>query len=361
MEDYYKILGIEKTANEEDIKKAYRKLAHQYHPDKSGGDSAKFKKLNEAYQILSNQEKRSQYDRFGRVFDGPTGSPFGNGSSGGFGFNFDARGFEDLGGFSDIFDAFFEGMGVKKKKRTYNRGSDIELIQEITLEDSYRGLTKKVSLPTLLKCSECAGVGHAPGSKFINCSACDGQGEVRETRNTFFGSFSQVKACAKCFGSGQVPEKICRACSSMGRVKGNREINVNILSGISDGQIIKVAGAGEAGERGAEAGDLYVRVRVKPHNRFDRKGDDLYTVTEVNLLDVLLGTPIDIKTISGEDIKFTIAPGSSLKEKLKISGEGMPRLGSKSRGDLYLALDVRVPKNLSAKAKKLLDDLRGEV
>ena len=319
MDDYYKILEINKNASEEEVKKAYRRLAHQHHPDRPGGNAEKFKKINEAYQILSNKEKRTQYDRFGKTFSAEGGSPFG------WEFGFDPGNFEDLGGIGEIFDAFFEGMGVKRRKKTYNRGSDVEVIQEITLEDAFNGLAKKVSLPFLVKCEVCAGQGFDEAAGVKPCGACDGQGEIRESRNTFFGNFSQVKNCAKCWGTGKIPEKICRHCSGGGRIKGSKEVNFSIIPGISDGQIIKIAGAGEAGERGAAPGDIYVRIKVKPHPVFKRYGDDLLMEKEIGLIEVLLKKSIEIKTISGNKIKteirilflFISFPGN-LFHKIKI-------------------------------------------
>ena len=374
-DDYYKILGIEKSASDEDVKKAYRKLAHQYHPDRPSGDEKKFKKLNEAYQILSSKEKRSQYDQYCRVFEGGSGGAggfdFGGFSSGGgpasgWEFGFDPHSFSTEGeGLGDIFDAFFEGMGVRKKKKTYKRGSDVELVQEITLEDSFSGITKKVALPIAIQCETCGGKGHDEAAGFSNCSVCDGQGEIRETRNTFFGNFSQVRTCEKCWGTGQIPKKICKDCSGTGRKKGERSIGFEIVQGISDGQIIKIVGAGEAGERGAAAGDLYVRIKIKPHSVFERQGDDLFIKKEVGFFDVLLNKPIEIKTIGGEKLNVEIPAGFNLREKLRMAGQGMPKFGAgilqSKRGDLYIIFNVKTPGKLSVKAKKILEDLGREL
>jgi len=362
MEDYYKILGVDKSASEEEIKKAYRKLAHQFHPDRPGGDAEKFKKINEAYQVLSNREKRAQYDRFGRVFSGGDFSTGGGQTPGwDFGFSFDAGQFEDLGNISDIFDAFFEGLGVKSRKKTYYRGSDVEVVQEIELEDAFRGVTKKIIFTTLVKCEHCSGQGYDDRSGLKKCGVCDGQGEIRETRHSFFGNFSQVKTCVKCWGTGQVPEKVCKQCGGSGRVRGEREVLVNIVAGVRDGQIIKIAGAGEAGERGAAAGDLYVRVHVKPHPVFERRGDDLFIKKEIGLLDILLGKTIEFKSIAGEKLSVEIPTGFNLREKLRLPGQGMPRFGSLGYGDLYVILDVKTPKHLNAKARKLLEELKKEI
>lgn len=366
--DYYKILGIEKSASEDDIRKAYRRLAHQYHPDKAGGSEQKFKEINEAYQVLSNKEKRTQYDRFGRTFDGSASSPFGGGFdfhnfSDGFEFGFDPNNlnFEDLGGMSEIFDTFFEGLGIKKRRRTYNRGSDAETILEITLEEAFRGISKSVVVSSLVKCGGCAGLGYDSAAGVEKCAVCDGRGEIKESKNTFFGSFTQVKTCEKCRGAGEIPKSRCKECSGDGRIKGRREIKISVLPGVSDGQIIKMAGMGEAGERGAAEGDLYVRIRVRPHPVFHRQGDDLLIKKEVKMTDILLGRKVEAPTISGEKIKIELPADFSLLEKIRVPGQGMPVFGVAKRGNLYISLEIKTPKKISAKAKKLLEDLDGEI
>lgn len=364
MIDYYKILGIEKNASEEDIKKAYRKLAHQYHPDKASGNAEKFKEINEAYQVLSNKDKRAQYDRFGRVFSSGGGSasggngPFGNGFE--FGFGFDPSNLEDLGGISDIFDAFFEGLGVRKRK-SYHRGSDVEFVQELTLEEAFRGAEKKIKTRFFIPCGQCNALGYFSDAGTAECATCSGRGEIKESRSTFFGSFSQVRTCPKCSGTGQIPNKICSICKGVGRLMAQKELTMEITPGVSDGQLIKLPKAGEAGERGAEAGDLYVRIRIEPHKIFSRESDDLSVKKEVNLLDILLGIKIEVPTIGGNKIYVEIPANFNFKEKLKISGEGMIKFGGMGRGDLYLELETKTPKKLSAKAKKILEDLKREL
>ncbi len=363
--DYYQILGVDKGASEEEIKKAYHKLAHVYHPDKSGGDEKKFKEINEAYQVLSNKEKRVQYDRFGRVFDGSTGSPFGQGGPfggfdfRGFDFGFDPSNlnFEDLSGVSDIFEAFFEGLGVKKRRKTYHRGADMEILKEITLEEAFRGAAEDIEFETLMPCKACGGQGHFSKEGFAKCGACDGRGEIRESRQTFFGQFSQVRPCAKCFGQGEIPNKACKECRGTGRIHDQRKVQVELAPGISDGQIIKIVGAGQAGERGAGAGDLYIRVKIKPHHIFSRANNDLVVKKELNLIDVLSGKKIEIPVISGGKINVEIPEGFNLRERLRIPGEGMPRFGNFGRGDLYVEFQIKTPKKISAKMKKLLEDL----
>ncbi len=378
-DNYYKILGVDKSASDEDIKRAYRRLAHKHHPDK-GGDEAMFKKVNEAYQVLGDKEKRTQYDRFGRVFDGAQGGgPFRGGPSSGwnwgnfgdgFEFDFSAGGgpasgwdfgnMEDLGGMSDVFDAFFEGLGVKRKRKAYRRGADLELAEEITIEEAFRGTVKQVRYYTLAVCLACVGLGHFPKDGFTNCAQCDGRGEIQETRQTFFGNFAQVKQCAKCLGAGKIPNKICSECSGTGRKKGEKTIELTVAPGVENGQLVKISGAGEVGERGAEAGDLYVRIRIKPHQTFTREGDDLLVQVAGNLIELLLHRNVQAPTISGGKIKIDIPAGFRFGDELVVPGEGMPRLGSYGRGNLRVILEIKMPKRISEKAKKLLEELTGE-
>lgn len=372
MKDYYSILGIQKTASDDEIKKAYRKLAHLHHPDKAGGNEAKFKEINEAYQVLSDKNKRAQYDRFG------TADPMGGFGGGAGGFNgaqwggfpgggqwnnvgFDPSQFGDMGDFGDIFETFFEGMGGRPRRKTYEKGSDLEMQEQVTLEEAFKGIMKTVRLKTLVACAKCDGKGAEPGSGFEKCSTCDGQGQVREQRRTFFGSFSQVKACTKCHGTGEVPKKPCSACKGAGRVESTREVQINIVAGIEDNQLIKVRGMGEAGERGTASGDLYVRVRVKPHQVFARHGADLVITQELKLIDVLLGKTIAVPVISGGTITVEIPAGFNLKENLRISGQGMPHIGSRSRGDLLVNFVIKAPKKPNAKVKELLEKLEEEI
>jgi len=367
MKDYYKILGINKNATEEEIKKAFRRLAHKYHPDK-GGDEKKFKEINEAYQVLSNKEKRSQYDRFGQVFEGAAGPGFGAGFAWPFGsqagpfgeVKFDFG--EDFGDLGDIFDAFFEGLGVRQKRRTYQRGADIQIIQEITLEEAFHGIEKNINYRVAVRCEKCGGIGHDEKAGFDQCGICGGRGEIKETRRSFFGDFVQVKTCNKCFGTGQVPKKICENCHGSGRIMGERSIKMEIRPGVQDGQIIKIKSAGEAGERGTAEGDLYVRIKIKPHLVFKRQGDDLIIKKEVNLIDLLLNKKIEIPTISGAGkLKIEIPADFDLKNNLRIPREGMPHFGSFGRGDLIVELNIKTPKKLSAKVKKILEELEGEI
>jgi len=367
MKDYYTILGISKTATEDEIKKAYRKLAHQYHPDKPGGDEQKFKEINEAYQVLSDKVKRAQYDRFGTADPmggfggGAQWGGFGNGGFEGFG-GFDPSQFADMGDMGDIFESFFEGIGMRPRRKTYEKGADLEIQEQITLEEAFRGAKRNLKIRTFVQCAKCSGKGAEPGSAFEKCSVCAGQGEVREQRRTFFGSFSQVKACGTCHGSGEVPTKPCSTCKGVGRVEADRDVAFDILPGIEDGQLIKLQSMGEAGERGTASGDLYVRVRVKPHPVFERQGNDLIVLRELKVLDLLLGKKIEVPTIAGGKISAEIPPSFNLKDYLRVTGEGMPRFGSRSgaRGDLLINFIIKAPKKPGGKTKKLLEELEKE-
>lgn len=362
MKDFYKILGVKKDATEDDIKKAYRKLAHQFHPDKQGGNEAKFKEVSEAYQILSNKEKRAMYDRFGRV-DGASsgGSPFGAGGWPGFGdfnveFGFGADGFGDA---SDVFDAFFEGLGLRRRK-TYQRGGDVEIMQEIILEEAFSGVKKTVKYDTFVNCKQCEGVGYDKKSGVTACSACGGQGEIRESRRTFFGAFSQVKVCPDCQGSGEKPNKICSYCSGSGRETGSRQVEIFIKSGIDNKQVITIKGAGEAGGRNSQPGDLYIVIKVKPHSVFERHGADLLIKQFIGVAEAFLGKKIKINTLAGRFIEIEAPAGFNFKEKLRLAGLGMPKLEG-GHGDLYVDFELRQPKKLSPKAQKLLEELDREL
>ncbi len=351
--DYYQILGVEKQASSEDIKKAYRKLAHKYHPDKHGGDEKKFKEINEAYQILSDEKKRQTYDRFGNAF-GDGGAPAWGGQGFGgspFGWNVNVEGF-DNSDLSEIFDSIFEGFGVRQKRRSYKRGADLEIIAEISLEEAKSGKVINLDYETFISCNECSGVGHFPKSGFKECSYCDGRGEIKQTKNSFFGNFSQVVSCEHCSGSGKIPNKICGECKGAGRTMGKRSVKLEIRPGVQDGQIIQIKGVGESGQAGQGAGDLYVRVSVRTHSIFSRENNDLKMKIKVNFIDVLLARKINITTLDGRKIEVQIPSGFDVKSELRVKGEGIVK-----EGDLVLNLDIKIPKNLNKKSKELLEEL----
>ena len=352
MEDYYQILGVERGATKEQIKKAYRTLAHKYHPDKQDGDGEKFKRINEAYQVLSDDVKRRQYDQFGRSFGGGySGAPGANWSWG-----FDFSDMDDLGDLNEIFNSFFEGLGIKQKRRTYNRGADLEFSVEITLEEAKKGKVIDLGFETFGVCTLCDGKGHSEKTKMKECEYCNGRGEVREARNTFFGNFSQVTICKVCKGMGKIPEKYCAECKGEGRVKSKRKVNVEVWPGVANSQIVRVKGMGEAGEHNSGSGDLYVKINIKPHAVFERHGNDLLRKKKISAIDVLISKKISIETLDGRVIEFEIPRGFNLSDTIKIDGEGMT-----SSGDMYVKLEVITPKKLSSKAKRLLEELEGEL
>lgn len=360
--DYYKVLGVNRNASEDEIKKAYRKLAHQHHPDKPSGDEKKFKEINEAYQVLSDKQKKQQYDNFGQVFEG--GMPGWDNFGGPQGFRWNVNPGEDMGDFSDIFESIFEQFGGRRRT-TYTRGSDMEIIYEITLEEAFRGVKKNINLKTYVNCDKCSGLGYDKIAGLSSCGTCQGRGEIREERRTFFGNFSQVKTCPTCFGRGQKPNKICETCNGKGRLLRQKDIEVFFAPGIDDGQIIKIQGVGEVGERGGAPGDLYVVVKIRSHKVFSRKKQDLFAGREISLTEALLGKKIEFTDISGEKFNFEIPAGFNLQDKFRITSRGMPRFGSVSselgRGDLYLIINMKIPKTLSPKAKKLLEELDREL
>jgi molecular chaperone DnaJ len=364
MKDYYKILGVPPDASDEEIRKAYYRLAHKYHPDK-GGDEKKFKEINEAYRVLSDKEKRAQYDRYGRVFEEKGSEPGFDfqwfWGKPGFDFDFDF-GFEDLG---EMVEEMF-GFGVPRKKRDLKRGRDIEIDLEISLEDTLKGVKKKIILEKYIVCPRCGGTGAEPGTKAKECFSCRGTGQVQELRKTFFGTFTRYAPCPECGGEGYKPEKPCIVCHGEGRIKGEEEIQIFIPPGIDSHQRLKIPGKGDAGRKGGKSGDLYVRVFVKEHPLFKRKGDDLYLSLPITFSQAALGDEVEIETLEGKKILLKIPPGSESGKILRISGKGIPHFSGSSssgysgRGNLYIELIVKIPKKLTKKQKELLEKLKEE-
>jgi molecular chaperone DnaJ len=362
MFDYYTILGINKNASQEDIKKAYRKLAHQHHPDK-GGDEKKFKEINEAYQILSNKEKREQYDRFGTAFEGNgqgfSGAPgfdfnsFWNGQDSGF--DFGTVGLEDL--FEDLF-GFGRKTGAKRRKT--QKGNDIEITIQVDLVDTLKGFSKKIVLDKMISCSRCQGLGAEPGSKVKECFSCRGTGEVQQIQRTILGTVARYATCPECQGEGSVPEKPCNVCKGQGRIKNAEEIEISIPAGVDSGQIIKVANRGEAGKKGRSSGDLYIKVVVKQHPIFERKGDDLYLTIPITFSQAALGQDIEIEGLEGNKIILKVPQGTESGKILRLSGKGIPHFSGWGKGNLYVELVVQTPKKLTKKQKELMEKLKGE-
>lgn len=358
--DYYQILGVKKSASEEEIRRAFHKLAHKYHPDK-GGDESKFKEINEAYQVLSDKEKRNQYDRFGKVFEGAPGA----GPEQGFGFEW-AWGRPDIdldfefGDLGEMMEDMFGFGGRSRPRKETKRGRDIELDLEVSLEDVLKGKEEKIVLEKIIQCARCQGLGAEPGTKVKECFSCRGQGQVQQIRKTFLGSFTRTSICPECQGEGYRPEKPCNVCKGEGRIKGAQEIRVFIPAGADNNQIIKAEGRGDAGRKGGKAGDLYARVFLKKHPVFERKGDDLYASLAISFSQAALGDEVEATTLEGTNILLKVPEGTESGKVLRISGRGIPNFQGSGRGDLYVELIVKTPKKLTKKQKELLEELRKE-
>ncbi len=356
--NYYEILGIDKKASKDDIKKQFRKLAHKYHPDKEGGDEAKFKEISEAYQTLSDDKKRSEYDMYGRAFAGggnPGAGPGGFSGFGAEGFDFSnfasGQGFEfDLG---DIFGDIFGGGRQQQK-----RGRDISVDIQILFEESIFGIERKLLINKVGTCEGCAGSGAEKGSKAKTCPTCNGKGKVHETRRSFLGSVTVNTVCSACHGKGEIPEKVCKTCGGAGVKKKSEEITMKIPTGIESGEMIRLSGRGEAVSAG-QAGDLYIKVYVEAHKVWKREGNDLRMDLNVKLTDALLGAEYNIKTLEGGDLQIKIPAGISFGEILRVKEKGVP-IDGKHRGNLLIRVVINTPQKLTKTAQKLLEELREE-
>ncbi|MBM3272868.1 molecular chaperone DnaJ, partial [Candidatus Kaiserbacteria bacterium] len=350
-------LGVSKNASEDEIKKAFRTLAHKYHPDKKTGDEKKFKEVSEAYAVLSDKKKRTEYDNFGRFA----------GAQGGAGFNgagFDFSQFQGFGGagfqggvefdMGDIFSEFFGGQGARAQQM---RGRDVSIDIELSFRESIFGAERRVLISKVNTCSTCAGSGAKQGSKMKSCATCNGKGLIRETRNTFFGSFTSQRECPTCYGRGQVPEEACPVCRGAGVAKEQEEIRIEVPAGVSDGEMIRMPGRGEAAA-GGNAGDLYVKLHVKQDPAFTRQGNDLVTVLKVRLSDVLLGSTHRVHTLDGDE-SLAVPAGIAHGDYLRIAGKGVPGARGK-RGDLLVKIQIDFPKKLSKTARAAVEELRKE-
>ncbi len=361
--DYYDVLGVSRNSSADEIKKAYRKLAHQYHPDKAGGNEEKFKEINEAYSILSDSKKRAQYDQFGHAFQdggfsrGGSGFQWPGGGAGGFEFNFggDGQQFD----FSDIFEGMFGFGGDRASATRTKKGKDIQMDFEIPFEESIFGGKRAIEIKKLMTCERCKGSGAEPATKMKTCPTCKGQGRVQRTRRTVFGAFAEVTTCADCAGKGEVPEHPCTECKGK-RVKyATERIEVIIPKGIQNNSLMKVTGKGEASQTGGVPGDLYIRITVLPHKTFQRRESDLYMVLPVKFTDAVLGGSVNVETLDGE-IKVKIPEGTQSGDILKIRGKGVPTEDGYGRGSLLIEVKVDIPKRLSRKAKESIEELRKE-
>ncbi|HEU0085514.1 MAG TPA: molecular chaperone DnaJ [Candidatus Paceibacterota bacterium] len=355
--DYYEILGVNKGASKDEIKKAFYKLAHKYHPDKKEGDEVKFKEVNEAYQILSDEGKRQKYDQFGSGFEN-MGGPGGYG--GGFE-GFDFSGFQnggvefDFGNLNDIFSDFFTGgMGGGRQQR---RGRDISTEMQITFSESIFGVTRKFLMTKNSVCAVCHGSGGKPETKMETCKLCNGQGRVHEAKRSFLGTISTTKACDGCFGSGKMPAEKCENCKGHGVLRKEEEITLEVPAGIRDGEMVRMGGMGEAISKGT-SGDLYIKINVTSHPVFKREGTNLFMNMDLLLTEALLGVERSVDTLDGE-IKVKIPEGVSVNEILRVKGKGVP-MGRGKRGDLLIKLNIKLPTKLSKKSRKIIEDLKEE-
>jgi len=344
-QDYYKTLGVNKGASQEQIKKAYYKLAHKHHPDKKHGDGEKFKQINEAYQVLSNKDKREQYDRFGQSFDG-AGHGFGFSQGFGSGAQFDL---------SDILEEFF---APQAQKMDFRRGKDIIIDIEIPLQATLKDFKKRVSLRKLVICSRCNSTGAEPGTKVKECFSCRGTGQVQQIKRTFLGSITRHIICPECKGQGQNPESPCNVCKGQGRTMQQQEIDINIPAGMDSNQVLRFAGKGNAGKRGGRPGDLLARVLIKSHKIFERRGDDLYTSKNISLSQSGLGDEIEVETLQEKTILLKIPAGTESGKVFRIAGKGIPYFQGFGKGDLYIEIRVKTPNKLTKKQKQALQELQ---
>ena len=353
--DYYEVLGVPKNASEDEIKKAYRKLAKKYHPDLHPGDKdaeAHFKEVNEAYEVLSHADKRARYDQYGHAGVDPN---FGGGAGGGSpfgGMNMD---------FGDIFDTFFGGGspfggfgGARRQNpRGPRRGSDCETRVVIEFEEAAKGCTQRVSYDKIENCPDCGGTGAKAGTKPSTCQVCGGTGQQRVTQNTFMGVVQTTRTCERCHGTGQVISDPCQTCRGTGKQRRHHTLEIHIPAGIDDQQILNVAGQGNAGTNGGPAGDLHVIVSVRPHPVFQRKGDDIWCDMPITFAQAALGAEVTVPTLDGK-VSYEIREGTQPGDVFKLRGKGEPKLGGRGRGDQYVRMVIEVPKSLSAKQKELL-------
>ncbi len=357
--DYYETLGVKKDASQDEIKKAFRKLAHEYHPDKKGGNEAKFKEVNEAYSVLSNEQKRSEYDAYGRTFSGAGGGGAGGfggqGGFGGFDFSQFTQGGQGFDGF-DLGDIFGDIFGGGRRQQT-KRGRDISIDIELSFQESVFGVTRKILLNKTSVCSRCKGQGGEPNTEYLTCKTCNGKGSIRDVKRTILGSIATERSCETCHGKGKTPKDTCKECRGEGVLKKQNEIEVQIPSGIDDGEMIRMTGAGEAIVDGT-AGDLYIKIHVKRHTTFRKDGSSLVMDLNVKLTDALLGASHTIHTLDG-DITVKTPENVAHGEVLRVKGKGVPT-GKSSRGDLLIRVHIDLPKKLSKEARKLIEQLKGE-
>ncbi len=366
--DYYEVLGVNKNATDDELKKAYRKLAKKYHPDANPDNKkeaeAKFKEVNEAYETLSDPQKRKMYDQFGP--DGPqgfngAGGPFGGGNgyysytSSGF------DGFSDFGDLGDIFSSFFGGgFGGRSNTRKQNgprKGADLNLHIDITFEQAFLGVEKEIAITRNEECSVCHGTGAKPGTSVTKCPTCNGTGQIRQVQNTILGQMQTTRTCTNCHGTGEVIKEPCDNCRGKGTVRKQPKIKVKIPAGIDDGQTVVLRGEGEPGQKAGPKGDLYITVRLKKHSIYSRKGNNVYCDVPITITQATLGAELEIPMVDGSKEKYKIPEGTQTGTKFTIRGKGFKSVSSSSVGDFVFTVNVQTPKRLSKEQRELLVQL----
>ena len=340
--DYYEILGVPRNASDEQIKKAFRKLAFQFHPDHNNeaGAEEKFKEINEAYEIISDTEKRASYDRYGKVVTS------------------DGHGFEgfDFGGLGDIFDAFFGGATTTARRRAPQKGADIRVKLDLSFEEAVFGTDKEFEIPRIENCSSCRGIGSKPGTNPQKCPNCNGNGQVRRIQQSLFGRFVQTNTCTQCHGEGTVITNPCPKCKGHGRERVKRNLPVTIPPGVDENYQLRLSGEGDAGIYGGSSGDIYITFSVKPHKFFVRKGIDILYELPVNFAQAALGNSIEVPTLDGKTI-LKVPPGTQNGKILRIKDKGVPRLDVKGRGDQLVRIRIVTPQSLDSNQRRLFEEL----
>lgn len=344
--DYYEVLGVQRTATEDEIKKAFRRLAKQYHPDtnKEQGAEARFIEINEAYEILSDAQKRSAYDRYGHA-------GVGNGAG--------TAGFNDFGfgSINDLFETFFAGASTSQRRTGSQRGADLRYDLTITFEEAIFGCQKDIELPRWENCTACHGSGAAPGTSTTRCSACQGTGEIRRVQQSIFGQFVNVTMCERCRGEGRVITTPCEKCRGQGRMRNNRRVKVNIPAGVDDGINVRVTGEGEVSSRGGTPGNLYVILTVKPHPFFKRSGNDIIYELPISFTQAALGAEVEVPTVDSKSTPLKVPPGTQSGRSFRLKNMGVPVVHSSARGDQHVIIKVVTPTNLSPEEKRLFEEL----
>ncbi len=351
--DYYETLGVAKSATEQDLKSAFRRLAKECHPDRHPGDKdaeRKFKELNEAYEVLKDPQKRAAYDQFGHAaFEGGGGR-----QGGGFGPDF-ASSMSDI--FDDLFGEFMGGRrGSSRQRSGRERGADLRYNMDVTLAEAYAGKTAQIRVPTSVGCETCSGSGAKPGTQPSTCATCGGAGKVRASQ----GFFTIERTCPSCQGRGETINEPCSTCNGAGRVLKERTLSVNIPAGVEDGTRIRLAGEGEAGVRGGQAGDLYIFLSIKPHDFYQRDGADIFCRVPISMITAAMGGQLDVPTLDGGQTRVKVPEGTESGKQFRLKGKGMPVLRSKVLGDMYIQVEVETPKNLTRRQRELLEEFERE-